>query len=312
MSNLTTNYYEETHHYFSIDKLKICFKTNPEDMVNYPLETIYTDNLTIEFLEYNEEVIRYNVKALDEFNVYSSIGILTISRGNKYENLSFFQFTNFSLYHIYGYIEDTPINGIYFIREIQDIFNLQFNSITNLEVALDNKINSISKIRKYIHNFKDYDLVLNGKKIKDENEVLSYYGEYFSRTRKQITKRPTLYFEQKDKSFGFRIYDKSSEIQSTNKDYISQDYNIFRSELYIKNQDIKDFCFSLSNTDYNLFSFYDSILDFILDDRFLFLLFFKYAKRTIYFIDKQTNIRIYLTDICKITSKFQDIVRLVA
>jgi len=294
----------------TIDKLKICFNTPIGLYDRFSALCISDYDLIFTHKDTDNDGITITMAIHDYNNKMVDLGTLFISNSNKYKFMAFFQFSNIALYHIFGYDNDgKPYNGLHYLPMITKYFDLTFRSVTTLELAIDSNINVISRIRKYIKDYYNYDIVLNGKKIKSEKQTLDLYGEYYERTRKGITKKPTLYFHQKDNSYSLKVYDKAREIETSNKGYISDKKHLFRVELTIRNEDIKEFCNSLSKIDsLSRFEDYFNVLNYINDDEFLFLLFFKYTKRMIYFIDKRTKVRIYLTDILKVTEKFRDII----
>lgn len=90
---------------------------------------------------------------------------------------------------------------------------MTFNNITELELAFDSTYNYITTVRNWIKDIENFDLYINGKKVKD-TELLSGYGEYFTRKRSKLSAIPTLYFSQKkDTDMKMRIYDKAKELE---------------------------------------------------------------------------------------------------
>lgn len=329
MSNsiINDNIYKKLKKTISIDKLKICFDITDRTYQRFQdmfidrdfdytdISSITVDDFDIIFkLRINSEsgFILIDISIMSFDNDIIDLGTLTISESNKYKNMAFFEFANYSLYHVFGVDENNiPYNGLHFLPIMANQLELNFKSVTSIELAIDSSISVIKKIRDFKHNHQDYDMVLNGKRVKDPNTVLPLYGEYYESTRNGITRKPTLYLHQKDNSFSLKVYDKAREIAVSDKQYISTNKKLFRTELTVRNEDIKEFCKSLSGVaGLEYYSDYSNILDYLNDDVFLFLLFFKYTKRIIYFIDKRTKVRIYLSDILKVSSKFQNYIAL--
>lgn len=329
MSNsiVNDNIYKKLKKTISIDKLKICYDITDRTYQRFQdmfidrdfdytdISSITVDDFDIIFKlrknsEYGFILIDISIMSFD--NDIIDLGTLTISESNKYKNMAFFEFANYSLYHVFGVDENNiPYNGLHFLPIMANQLELNFKSVTSIELAIDSSISVIKKIRDFKHNHQDYDMVLNGKRVKDPNTVLPLYGEYYESTRNGITRKPTLYLHQKDNSFSLKVYDKAREIAVSDKQYISTNKKLFRTELTVRNEDIKEFCKSLSGVaGLEYYSDYSNILDYLNDDVFLFLLFFKYTKRIIYFIDKRTKVRIYLSDILKVSSKFQNYIAL--
>ena len=326
-SIINDNIYKKLKKTISIDKLKICFDITDRTYQRFQdmfidrdfdytdISSITVDDFDIIFkLRKNSEsgFILIDISIMSFDNDIIDLGTLTISESNKYKNMAFFEFANYSLYHVFGIDENNiPYNGLHFLPIMANQLELKFKSVTSIELAIDSSISVIKKVRDYKHNHQDYDMVLNGKRVKDPNTVLPLYGEYYESTRNGITRKPTLYLHQKDNSFSLKVYDKAREIAVSDKQYISTNKKLFRTELTVRNEDIKEFCKSLSGVaGLEYYSDYSNILDYLNDDVFLFLLFFKYTKRIIYFIDKRTKVRIYLSDILKVSSKFQNYIAL--
>lgn len=314
---------------FAIDKLKICYNApidfweklneNSEfvsdaemifDADDYSFDT-NTDAIICNKKDDAIDGIRFSVNVHDvDFNLIE-IGELYVSNTNKYKFMAFFQFSNYALYHVFGYKDNQPYNGLHYLPMIEKQFNLKFKSITKLELAFDTNINIISRVRKYIRDVDNFDMVINGKKVRYDSDILPLYGEYFERSRTSLSANPTLYFHQKDDSYSLRIYDKSREIAKSKKTYISDSKHLYRCELTIRNEDIKEFCKSLiENIVLSRYSDYSNVLDFIEDEEFQFMLFWKYTKRMLYFVDKKTKVRHYLTDILSLTDDFRETLKL--
>ena len=143
---------------------------------------------------------------------------------------------------------------------IADVLELDLNDFTELEIACDVNHNVVAKVRKLIKDYKNYDMFVNGNRITDENRIIENYGEYFSRSRKKLSKQPTLYFTKKKKGSPIlRIYNKTREINevSKEKEYITQwdgfgNQDIYRIEINVRNEFYKDFADSIrSDEDYS-------------------------------------------------------------
>lgn len=308
MINPNENIFKLEKRTITIDRLKLCFDC-PFDLYDRVKgDLVLTDDgLFFNYEDRDVDGIRISISTFDDdFELYR-IGTLTVSGSDKYKNMAFLAFTNESIYHVFGYDEaGKPYNAFKFIDMIKTHFSLRFRCVTKIELAVDTNINIINRIRKYIRNYGDYDCVINGRKVKSENEIIEKYGEYYERTRKGITKKPTLYFHQKDNSYFLKVYDKTREIEKSGKKYITEDKHVFRAELTIKNEDIREFCKSLAKIpELSKYGDYSSIEDYINNDEFLFLLFWKYTKRMVYFVDKKTRVRTYITDILKVTERYR-------
>ena len=190
----------------NVDKLRVCF-TMPENLYGY-LNEHYTrrdeltdarildeDTFSLVFIE-EDEVKMTAVLNVRDVEGYYRLGTFTFSNSAKYAGKAFFSFENSALYRIYlKFPNEEPKNHICDLQYVADFYAMEFNNITELELAFDSTFNYISKVRKMIKAVDTYDLYLNGKKVKDD-ETLDGYGEYYTRSRVKMSKLLTLYFSQ--------------------------------------------------------------------------------------------------------------------
>ena len=255
----------------NIDRLKICYNLPTEfdlfsDLVSKsdlptptpkdePAEKIWYDGFYLVAQDWEFSTNYGDCKRLSMMVVTSDdrkIGTLELRDDCKYGGKCFFTFECRALYTIETqYPDGTKFNMMGYINFIADELGLKFNNITLVELALDCNKNYITKVRKMIRNT-DIEMFKNGHKITDENKVISNYGEYYSRTRKQLSKQPTLYFEQaKDTGLKLKIYNKSREMMEQEQEKLSyipewvgipDGQDIYRCEITIRNTDLRDFC----------------------------------------------------------------------
>ena len=207
----------------NVDKLRVCF-TMPEYLYGY-LNEHYTrrdeltdarildeDTFSLVFIE-EDEVKMTAVLNVRDVEGYYRLGTFTFSNSAKYAGKAFFSFENSTLYRVYlKFPNEEPKNHICDLQYVANFYGMEFNNITELELAFDSTFNYISKVRKMIKDTDAYDLYLNGKKVKDD-ETLDGYGEYYTRSRVKMSKLPTLYFSQaKDTDMKMRVYDKAREL----------------------------------------------------------------------------------------------------
>jgi len=121
---------------------------------------------------------------------------------------------------------------------------------------MDTNKNLIATLRKYIKDYKGYEMFLNGNLVHDEYRKLENYGEFYSRSRKKLNRQPTLYLRQKKQSgLALRVYNKSAELEGSQKDYITNwlgfgGQTIYRAEITIRNTEIRQYCDD-TNHEYN-------------------------------------------------------------
>lgn len=131
----------------------------------------------------------------------------------------------------------------------QEIFPVQFNNITQLDLAKDFKKNIVYAITKLIRN-KEIKTIINGKVVKDRKKILDElmiaYGVSLERLR-----NPSLKICQaeavhnKSKGVTIQAYNKGAELQHSKKEYISNFYGnpktLHRLEVRLNSNEIRDF-----------------------------------------------------------------------
>lgn len=251
---------------YNTDKLRQCYK-QPHEL--FQKLSLYTTNNFIDFQDFKLHIIddgRSDESEKEPIKIKANVilgdgtllGEFVFNDSARYEGKCFFSYANSALYKVFTYNHDGKCNYQGFVSNVADTLGLTLNNFTQIEIAADVNFNPIPKIQKYIRDFENWDMIVNGKRVSDENRTIEGFGEYFERSRKKRNKYPTLYFKQvKDNSPLLRIYDKSNEInaQNTIKKYV-EDWNeygsakVYRLEVSIKNEDFKkwiDFVHSADN-----------------------------------------------------------------
>lgn len=254
----------------NIDKLKICYNL-PTDFdlfselvskselptstpnLSEQAEKIYFDGFYLQAIDWEYSVNYGDCKRLSLMVITDAgekIGTLEMRDDCKYGGKCFFTFECKALYTITSNYP-SKFNMLCYMDYISSNLNLTFNNITLVELALDTNKNYITKVRRLIKNT-DVEMFKNGHKITDDNKVISNYGEFYSRSRKQLSKQPTLYFEQsKDTGLKLKIYNKSREMQESDSEKLSYipewvgivgGEDIYRCEVTIRNTDLRAFC----------------------------------------------------------------------
>ena len=174
-----------------------------------------------------------------------NIGTLTATNSAKYDGLCFLELYNSALYNRLGEVGER-VNGLNCLPYIVTPMGLQLHNLTEIEIAADCNHNPIPLIRKLIADYHSYDMIVNGKRITDEQRNISGYCEIHGRSRARVDRIPTLNFRQsKDEGLRMKIYNKSKEIaEASGKDYIEDwnnygNYPIHRVEVTIRNEDYK-------------------------------------------------------------------------
>ena len=301
----------------NIDKLRVCF-TMPENLYSY-LNEHYTrydeltnarildeDDFSLVFIEGDETKMSavLNVRDVDG---YFRLGTFTFSNSAKYAGKAFFSFENSALYRIYlKFPNDEPKNHICDLQYVADFYGMEFNNITELELAFDSTFNYISKVRKMIKAVDTYDLYLNGKKVKDD-ETLDGYGEYYTRSRVKMSKLPTLYFSQaKDTDMKMRVYDKARELDENSpnkaerlKEWLGWDTidTLYRVEVVMHNTNVREFVERYGERLYPECGEHSNVLNLLGMSDFRLAMFLDSVDRLIYFRNKRTREKISLVEL---------------
>ena len=299
----------------NVDKLKVCLNM-PEKLYSYLKEhhtrrdeqndyrILDEDNFSLTFIEEDEQKMTA-ILYVKDVECYIKLGTFVFSNSAKYEGKAFFTFENSALYTVYTKIWGEPSNYICDLQYVAEFYGMEFNNITELELAFDSTYNYISKVRRMIKNAEDYDLILNGRKVKND-ETLDGYGEYYSRSRARLSKLPTLYFSQaKNTDMQMRIYDKARELNESTpqkaerlKEWLGWDDmdKIYRVEVVLHNTNVREFCGRYSEHIYE-YGEHNNILNLLGLERFRLAMLMDSADRLIYFKDKHTGKHISLLEV---------------
>ena len=198
------------------------------------------------------------------------------------------------------------MNHICDLQYVADFYGMEFNNITELELAFDSTFNYISKVRKMIKDTDAYDLYLNGKKVKDD-ETLDGYGEYYTRSRVKMSKLPTLYFSQaKDTDMKMRVYDKARELNENSpnkaerlKEWLGWDTidKLYRVEVVLHNTNVREFVERYGERLYRECGEHSNVLNLLGMPDFRLAMFLDSVDRLIYFRNKRTREKISLVEL---------------
>ena len=264
------------------------------------------DDFTLTFTEEEEQKMTATLDVRD-INGYYRLGTFTFHDGAKYEGRAFFAFENSALYRIYmRQYNGEPINHICDFITVCEYYGLEFNNITELELAMDSNYNYIGKVRRMIKNVSRYDLYLNGRKVVND-ETLDGYGEYYSRSRTKLSKLPTLYFSQaKDTDMKMRIYDKATELTESSphkteqlKEWLGWDdiSTLYRVEVVMHNTNVREFIGRYGEVLVGDSGEHCNILNLLASEEFRLAMVLDSTNRMIYFRDKQTGNHISLVEV---------------
>ena len=249
-------------HAYNVDKLKICYRTTSETFgylaqhfnLNADKDAI---NITIDRGDYRLNLADHSSNDNEVTAITASVtfhmdgephklGVFDIKKGSQY---CFFTFENRILYTPFIYVDERRYNCVNFIAYIADDLGLEFNNITTIEVARDSTRNYVTTVQKFIRDYTQYEMFVNGRIVRDENRTIPHYRKMYSSSRRKMSRVPTLYFDQSDGP-SLKIYDKRKQMEEEERaklGYIPEWLNfggnapIYRAEVTFKNRDIREY-----------------------------------------------------------------------
>ena len=301
----------------SVDKLKVCL-SQPQEAFDYIRDhTSYTtiggmrildeDGFKLVAVEEDDNTMTVALDVMVDTGEFIRLGTFQLNgAGSKYQGRAFFSFENSSLYTVFGVTADgSKANWVDMLLPICDDLGLVFNNITELEVALDTETNIIYRLRKLIKDVENYDMYLNGRKV-EAGTTLESYGEYYERTREQLSRRPTLYFRQsKDTDMRLRIYDKATELREHSPEKAARYHEwlgwtttdkIYRAEVTMHNTNVREFCEGQGKWLAEQGE-HGNILGLLGMEEFRLDMFANATDRMIYFRDKATGAKVSIIDL---------------
>jgi hypothetical protein len=264
------------------------------------------DDFNLVFIDEDETAMTavLNVKDIDG---YYRLGTFTFSNSKKYKDKAFFSFENSALYRIYTRQPNSaPQNHICDLLYVANFYGMTFNNVTELELAFDSTYNYIRTARNWIKDTENFDLYINGKKVKDA-ELLAGYGEYYARNRSKLSATPTLYFSQKkDTDMKMRVYDKSKELEENSpqkaeqvKEWFGWDdmSQLYRIEVVLHNTNVRDFFDRCREQLPDEWTEYNNVLNLLCVPEFRLAMFLDSADRLIYFKHRRTRKKVSLVEV---------------
>lgn len=296
---------------FTVDSFTACY-TADENTIQFLNGITYKDDFYYEFKLHKIEgaglifdnVIHVQVQNPNNME-YMLFGKLCYSEKRKDKEGNTY---------VWFYIENKALytqfykgsNILPFMSSITSELNLIDNNITTIDIAFDSNVNFAKKIKKAIFN-KNLIPIVNRKCYEDEREKIK--GVRFNYGCNQLRLLDiAVYIKQNTKEGGFELkgYDKSQELEQSQKEYIKEWLNMkqnYRIEIHLKKENIQEFC-ETDSVLQNLFGDYPKIETAMLlpmladsNDTLLAALFVEYANRLIRFRDKTTGEILSIFDI---------------
>ena len=239
----------------NIDYLKLCYR-QPEGLFeaidNDTNNYIYGDGYNLLVIEKDDTRVLAKVLVPDENGPWS-LGTVTLNKGGAFQGKAFFEFDNRALYEVFTYANRRPCNYIGCLEYITDDLGLEYNNLTKMDIALDTNVNVMARMKKRIRNHEELDMFLCRHRVRNADEKLDGYGEYYASTRKRLMRTPEIIISQaRDDGTRLKVYDKTRELKESRPDksaryhiWLGDDWSpekdrIFRVEVSIRNEDQKD------------------------------------------------------------------------
>lgn len=279
-----------------LDKLKICYTLNETssliDLQSNPTDTFELADWSFKLrrvdgnhFNYIYEIIYIEYDSNDFYNIDEQVfGKISWGlRSDKDEAFKDYVWLHIDNRQFYLKYNHKIKNRLVYLEYIETALGLQFNNITNIDLAIDDRINFSKQLIKLIRN-KDYYPIINGIKITNRKKLIEDII-YIGVGNLERIKEYSVIVQQKKNDISVCSYNKKREIENkSNKDYImiSNDSpkQLHRLEVRIKSDAIKDF-FANQLIEYNPMMF--------TDDNWLWLIHLTYLNRVIRFQEIKTK-----------------------
>lgn len=134
---------------------------------------------------------------------------------------------------------------------LPEMLGMVFNNLTAIDIAIDYRKNTSAIIKRMMRN-EEVTTILNGRALKDRAKIIPGITVDYSTSLKRlhcptITMRQAKAIHNKEKGITVQSYDKKAEVEaSSGKEYILDYYGrprfLFRLEVRLHYQELKDFC----------------------------------------------------------------------
>lgn len=314
---------KKIQHRINIDKLKLCY-VQPDKLVEALIEQKGSDGV-IDYGDYQLFILDHNDKELVDIDKLTAmlilkgvgkdgsnvkLGSFNFSNSGKYQGRCFFSFANEALYFCNSIIGGEKYNLMCYLNHVTEQLGLNYNNITEIEIAVDINFNMTRVIRHFVRLHHQYKMYVNGNLIKDPKARIKNYFEVFGRTREHLETTPSLYVKQIGSGIPLQLktYNKTEEIEeeSPQKQYVKE-WNGFpekdvthRMEVTIGNVDFRqwnDFLRSKESTYSKEWADHQMPLDLLMTEEYRWALWVYATNRLLYFADRKNHERITLIDI---------------
>lgn len=226
----------------NLDKLEVCYTAAPdvyEDLKNTKYQEL--DGFRIYSIEDNgtkESYLNIEIQIPDKDGVleWERFGTLKVGSTFVDEDTPLYVWIRVDNRMLY-----TPIACcLYYIA---DTLSLRFNNITKLDIAIDGNTNYFVRIKKAVRNMELVPIVL-GRAYPEKSEIIKKLL-YLHTADREKYRTNTISVSASDKDFALAVYNKTDEIEESNKSYISEwdglDDTIYRVEVRLRRPAIRDY-----------------------------------------------------------------------
>ena len=307
----------------NIDKLRLCY-IQPEhlvlDIMDRAGESDWIDygNFSLHLIEEEREDDKVKQVTADLFihgvvqgHDKTLLGTFVFNNTAKYEGRCFFSFDNRALYTTDSVIRGSKNNLMGYLPYVTNSLNLTLNNVTELELAVDTNLNVIRSIRKFIRDYDQYEMFLNGNIVHNHTKRIGNYCEIFDRSRVRLGRTPTLYVKQAGIGVPFHLkaYNKTAEMteESPHKlNYINgwnefgSEKKTYRIEVTMGNTDFRTWISSLHSAGCTYpieWSEPMNTLDLLMGDEYKWALWVFCCRRLLYFRNRDDGTIVTLLDI---------------
>ncbi|RHI29777.1 hypothetical protein DW169_17595 [Bacteroides intestinalis] len=278
-----------------IDKLKICYKVQEGSFINILRKTPdaqldYEVGFSLERIEGTHYNYIYEIRYTDyednscTYLAEQTLGTISFGlRSDKDEALKDYVWLHIDNKQLYLKYDGITSNRTIHIDYITDYLKLEYNNVTNLDLAIDSPTNYPKKLIALLRN-ENYVPIINGDKVMDREALIEEVLYLGVGNLKRIKEYNILISQKKaikNKSMGMSlmIYNKNREIENrSGKEYIRELYGkpkrLYRIEVRVNSDALK----GLFQKEQIPFS-----VKLLWDKDFLFYLFLTFGERIIRF-----------------------------
>ncbi|MBR4479307.1 MAG: hypothetical protein IKO88_04815 [Bacteroidales bacterium] len=229
-----------------IDELRVCYIADPSLLADLAKIEIGKSWEFAPFTLFRQGSDTYDFLfaiCIGDLGNRQQIGLLKFGRyGAKDAPYTYYKVSNQALY--------SP-DIFRLALSLPEMLGMVFNNLTAIDIAIDYRKNTSAIIKRMMRN-EEVTTILNGRALKDRAKIIPGITVDYSTSLKRlhcptITMRQAKAIHNKEKGITVQSYDKKAEVEaSSGKEYILDYYGrprfLFRLEVRLHYQELKDFC----------------------------------------------------------------------